>query len=164
MTSINVKIKSDEKDRPFTEMEYEFDMTRPAEPRNPESIVLSGSPFTKMGLNTLLTLAIQPDGSIAFRGWKEEKYCVAEYFSLDAIYSESFSPTQKQRDTMAGLFSGRIRWEGLRILIGMMPQKICPINIKAEEKRWGRKATIISSYTAPFVCYRPDDILWEENK
>lgn len=164
MKSINIRIKSDEENRPFTEMEYEFDMTRPVEPYQPVSIVLCGCPFARMGLYTMLTLAIQPDGSIAFRGWKEEKYCIAEYFSLGAFYSEAFSPTQSQRDTMAGLFSGRIRWEGLRILIGMMPQKICPIDIEAEEKRLGKKAIIFSSYTNPFVCYRPDDIIWEENK
>lgn len=80
MKSINVRIKSDEENRPFTEMEYEFDMTRPVEPYQPVSIVLCGCPFARMGLYTMLTLAIQPDGSIAFRGWKEEKYCIAEYF------------------------------------------------------------------------------------
>lgn len=164
MTSINVKIASDERNRPFTGMEYEFDMLRPPQPYQYGSIVLCGSPFTRMGLYTMLTLAIQPDGSIVFRGWKEVQYLASEYFGLGAYYSEAFTPTQNQRDTMDGLFSGRIRWEGLRILIGMMPQKICPINIEAEEKRWGKKANIFPSYTTPFVCYRPDDIRWTECK
>lgn len=58
MKSINIRIKSDEENRPFTEMEYEFDMTRPVEPYQPVSIVLCGCPFARMGLYTMLTLAI----------------------------------------------------------------------------------------------------------
>lgn len=164
MTSIVIEIKSSDMGKPFVENKYKFDITRPVEPRQTGSIIICGSPFARMGLYTMLTLAIQPDGSIVFQGWKEVKYGVSEYFTLGAYYSDAFSPTQNQRDTMDGLFSGRVRWEGLHILIGMMPQKICPINIKAEEKRWGRKATIFSSYTTPFICYRPDDIKWTKTE
>ena len=47
--------------------------------------------------------------------------------------------TQAQINTVNGLFSGRIRWEGLKLAIGASVQKICPIDVKMEEVRTGEK-------------------------
>ena len=42
-------------------------------------------------------------------------------------------------DTVSGLFSERILYEGLHIPIGATVQEICPINIKREEELIGKK-------------------------
>ena len=50
-----------------------------------------------------------------------------------------FTPTEAQADTVNGLFSGRIKFEGLKLAVGSTLQRICPIDLQREEKLIGEK-------------------------
>ena len=92
------------------------------------------------GLPLELEILITPDGKIIHRGYewgnsggKGNTYLhVAEHSEL--IWGK-VTPTPEMAETLAGLFSGRIKIDGIKIAVGASPQKICPIALEEEEKR-----------------------------
>lgn len=54
-------------------------------------------------------------------------------------FEKPFIPTEAQCNTVAGLFSGRIRFEGLKIAVGATVQALCPIDMDKEEERVGKR-------------------------
>ncbi|MFL1672505.1 hypothetical protein [Paenibacillus dendritiformis] len=123
----------------FEGEEYVIDLDRKFEGYEEGDIVISGNPFDCTGKFPLvLELGIRKNGSLIFRRWSFTGN--NSYFHVNKILlGDSFVPTEQQIDTVAGLFSGRIKFEGLRISVGASLQKICPIDIEKEEARSGKK-------------------------
>jgi hypothetical protein len=93
-----------------------------------------------------LEIAIRVDGSLIFRAWKFSgrwnnylhTHEIAEPDS-EKPFTVPFVPTEQQIDTVNGLFSGRIKFEGLKLAVGVTVQNICPIDVKREEELIGKK-------------------------
>lgn len=97
------------------------------------------NPFFEIPLK--LEIAIRKDGSIIFRSWKWADGNPYLHTNEQPVgeTSHPFIPTQEQIDTVSGLFSGRIKFEGLHLAIGATVQRICPVDVKKEEKLIGKK-------------------------
>lgn len=185
MTEAVLHIRSNSENAPFEGGEYTLDLTRRPEREKPDCIQMWGCPFAEIGIPFILGLSIDSNGKILFRGWEyhfrevgsitakiymaeEERISVCgKYFlptkPFEKYCFDTFQPTKEQAETIAGLFSGRIRWEGLRILIGGKLQQLCPIDIEAEAKRWHKKAKIRSSFPKGTNCFDPCcDVCWED--
>lgn len=130
----------------FDSENYTIDLRRKSEGREDGDLICYCNPFFDIPLK--LEIAIRKDGKIVFRKWEwVDKW----YWRLhtDEIseedrdewcgYKKPFIPTDEQCDTVNGLFSGRITFEGLRLTPDSSLQKICPIDIKKEEKMIGKK-------------------------
>lgn len=125
--------------------QYIVDLDRQFEGAEAGDIVCYVRPF--FGVNLLLELAIRADGSIAFREWDMHSDKGNNYVHTDALsekdakeankFYKAVVPTQEQIDTVNGLWSGRIRFEGLRLDVGNTLQRVCPIDVKKEEKLIG---------------------------
>lgn len=63
--------------------------------------------------------------------------CIAYLHSVSG--SKNVNVTPEMRATVAGIFSGRIKIEGMKIAVGASVQDICPIDVVAEEKRTGKE-------------------------
>lgn len=130
----------------FNGEQYVVDLSRKFEGYESGDLKCYCTPF--IGLPLRLEIAIRSNGEIIFRAWE---WCQAENYYLqtneisekdkkhDDTYKKPFIPTQEQIDTVNGLFSGRIRFEGLKLAPGASIQKICPINVKREEALIGKK-------------------------
>ena len=126
--------------------EYTVDLERKMDPYTPGDLICYVSPFA-LDFPLRLEIAIRADGSIAFRAWaftakangylhtteRPAKECEGE------AYATPFIPTAEQTDTVNGLFSGRIKFEGLKLAVGATVQRICPIDVKREEELVGHK-------------------------
>lgn len=125
---------------PFDGDQYVIELDRPFEGYEKGDIICEVEPFSGCGLLLTLELAIRRDGSIVFRKWTQKGtgngylHYMPSPFSTDPI-----KPTAEQIDTVNGLYSGRIRWEGLKLIPGATLQRICPIDIEREEKLTNRK-------------------------
>ena len=100
------------------------------------------------GIPLRLRLRILPDGTLAFFAWEWHRNPDANnpYLHTDVCtqgsfdYDAKFVPTSAQRETVEGLFSGRVKWEGLRLNPGRTLQRaVQGIDIQAEENRIGRQ-------------------------
>lgn len=87
------------------------------------------------GVPLQLEIAIRTNGDIIFRSWT---WC---YFGNSYLHTHEskFQATPAQIDTVSGLFSGRIKFDGLELPVGASVQKICPINMQREEELTGKK-------------------------
>lgn len=126
--------------------EYTIDLERKMDPYTPGDLICYISPFD-LDFPLRLEIAIRADGTLAFRSWEffhqHNSYLQTFEHSAaacegDAI-SSPFVPTAEQIDTVNGLFSGRIKYEGLELAVGVTVQRICPIDVKREEKLVGHK-------------------------
>lgn len=142
-----IAIKSDKSyklsDPRFFGNEYIVDTGRQFEGYKQGDLICYIYPFFDVPLR--LEIAIRADGSLAFRKWdwrlgdngylhtdeKPERLCKNSY-------EKPFVPTEAQIDTVNGLFSGRIRFEGLKLPVGGTVQDICPIDVKREEELIGK--------------------------
>lgn len=96
------------------------------------------APF--VGIPATLEIAIRKNGEIAFGSWAwnggGNDYLhtteVAAGREQNALQI-GFVPTQEQIDTVNGLFSGRIKFDGLKLKPGKTLLDICPIDINREE-------------------------------
>ena len=132
---------------PFNGDQYVIDLSRKFEGYEPGDLKCRCTPFIGMPLR--LEIAIRKNGKIIFRGWEwvqSENYYLQtteisekEFKENGREYPKPFIPTKEQIDTVNGLFSERITFEGLRLAPGTSLQKICPINVKREEKLIGQK-------------------------
>ena len=116
------------------ETEYTVDTRRKFEGYKSGDIICGITPF--FGIPLQLEIAIRDTGELIFRSWNWIK---GENGYLHLISYSGDQPTQNQFDTVAGLFSNRIPFEGLELPPGSTLQKLCPIDIEAEEKRIGKK-------------------------
>lgn len=114
--------------------EYCIDLSRPFCGYEEGDLIMRGTPFVPMPLE--LEIAIRKDGHLIFRAWQWVDG-TNPYFHAPSFLT-GFEPTETQRETVAGLFSGRIKFEGLKIAIGGTTQNICPIDLEAEEARIGK--------------------------
>lgn len=124
--------------------QYVIDLDRKFEGYEPGDLMCYCNPFIEIPLR--LEIAIRKNGELVFREWKwtDGGYC---YLQTDEIsekdnnkpWKTPFIPTKEQIDTVNGLFSGRIMFDGLKLAPGATLQKICPINVKREEQLIGEK-------------------------
>lgn len=130
----------------FDGEQYVVDLSRKFEGYEPGDLKCYCTPF--IGLPLRLEIAIRSNGKLIFRAWewsKSENY----YLQTDEIsekdkehedtWRKPFVPTKEQVDTVNGLFSGRITFDGLKLAPGASLQKICPINVQREEELIGKK-------------------------
>lgn len=131
----------------FEGEQYIVDLSRKFEGYEPGDLKCYCNPFIELPLK--LEIAIRKNGDIIFRAWEwtDKGYCYLqtdeisekEYEEKGKEYPKPFIPTKEQIDTVNGLFSGRIKFDGLKLAPGASLQKICPINVKREEKLIGEK-------------------------
>lgn len=129
----------------FEGEEYTVDLDRKIGEHTPGDLVCYVSPFG-YSLPLELRISIRADGSIAFRSWAFTKtanpYLQTMEKSAEALkgdlFSQPFTPTPEQIDTVNGLFSGRIKFEGLKLAVGQSVQLICPVDVRREEELTGR--------------------------
>lgn len=130
----------------FDGEEYVIDISaRPAK-YCPGDLICFASPWGYSDIPLTVTIAIRADGTIYNRGWKftgnKNPYLHTDEISAadaDKPFSTPFKATPEQIDTVNGLFSGRIRFEGLKLMVGQSVQKICPIDVSREEELLGGK-------------------------
>ena len=98
------------------------------------------APF--LGVPATLKIAIRKNGEIAFRSWSWNGGGTSYLHTTEVAAGreqdtrrKGFIPTQEQIDTVNGLFSGRIKFEGLKLRPGKTLLDICPLDIKREEER-----------------------------
>ena len=118
----------------FEDEEYCIDLNRSFGGYEAGDLIIRGTPFVPMPLE--LELAIRRDGCLIFRAWSWVEG-TNPYFHVPG-FSRDIHPTDAQRDTVAGLFSGRIKFDGLKLAIGGTLQDICPIDLATEEARIGK--------------------------
>ena len=124
---------------PFEGEKYDVDLSRKRE----VDYGLNGldcyvAPFC--GIPLTLWISIYKDGSIVFHSWDFSS--VGSYYLHTYEKPDGFHPyvaTKEQIDTVNGLFSGRIKFEGLKLAVGASVQKICPIDVAREEMLIGKK-------------------------
>ena len=144
---MKISVKKEEYgSNPFAGDEYVIDLGRRFEGYEPGDLVCRVDPFF-INLPLTLEIAIRRDGSFVFRSWKfhgrlgTPELQTSEKAEGDPeleSWETPFVATPEQIDTVSGLFSGRIRFEGLRLDPGVTVQKICPIDVKKEEERIGK--------------------------
>lgn len=134
-----VAIKKDLRpDWTFEGEEYVIDFDRKFEGYQSGDLICVTAPF--FGIPVTLEIAIRKNGEIAFRSWTwnggGNDYLhtteVAAGREQNALQI-GFVPTQEQIDTVNGLFSGRIKFDGLKLKPGKTLLDICPIDISHEE-------------------------------
>lgn len=119
----------------FEGAEYVIDTERRFGGYEKGDLICYTSPF--FGIPLTLEIAIRIDGSLVFRKWQwsdGENHYLHTHEKPD-----SFTATVEQCDTVNGLFSGRIKFEGLKLIVGATVQHICPIDIEREEELVGKK-------------------------
>lgn len=115
---------------------YEIDTNRKPDSKYEQGdIICDINPFFDIPLK--LEIAIRRDGTIIFRKWYwNMSFNGYLHFIGNDIDGK---PTPEQIDTVNGLFSKRIKFEGLSLIPGASLQDICPINIAEEERKIGEK-------------------------
>lgn len=122
------------------ESDYTIDIDRKFGGYQAGDLICYINPF--FGIPLKLEIAIRIDGSIIFRSWawtRGNGYLHTHEKPVGEETLNPFVPTQEQIDTVNGLFSGRIKFEGLALPVGATVQKICPIDVKREEELTGRR-------------------------
>lgn len=97
-----------------------------------------------LGVPLQLEMAIRKDGTLHFRAWTWVQECNSYLHTREVAQSENpfvrpFEATQEQRDTVAGLVSGRIKFEGLKLAVGKTVLDVTKPDFDAEEKRTGKQ-------------------------
>ena len=140
---------------PFEGDKYEVNLSREFGGYEPGDLICHINPFFNIPLN--LEIAIRQNGDLIFRSWNwdmngewniylhtdekgQAEWEAENRGKENAInISKPFIPTEEQIDTVNGLFSGRIKFEGLKLPVGATVQKICPIDVKREEMLLNKK-------------------------
>lgn len=87
------------------------------------SMLCRVTPWEGHGCPLTLDIAITPTGEILFRGWDWSGSGNAYLHK----YNDDIEITDDMCDTVAGLFSGRIKFEGIKIAVGKSLLELCPI-------------------------------------
>lgn len=105
-------------------------------------IICSECPF--FGIPLRLEIAIRKNGELVFRSWT---FILPDstgggngylHTQMSELEKSQFKATEEQINTVSGLFSGRIKFEGIKLSPGATLQAICPIDVAAEENRIGK--------------------------
>ena len=133
-----ISVKKDKCFAIFDEEEHIIDLNRSFDGYKQGDIIIYGTPFDCTGKFPLqLELGLRTDGSIAFRRWRFIKDSNS-YFQCSPSPHDA-PPTPEQMEVVNGLWSGRYKWEGLKISIGKSIRDLCPIDLKKEEALIGKK-------------------------
>lgn len=119
----------------FEGEQYIIDLDRRAEKYEVGDLICFVNPFA--GYPICLEIAISANGALKFRSWEFSEDGNQYLHTYET--PDKFKATQEQIDTVNGLFSGRIRFEGLKIAVGATVQSVCPIDVEKEEKLTGEK-------------------------
>ena len=127
------------------EINYTVDTSRPFGGYEPGDLICSCQPFH--GIPLALEIAIRKDGNLIFRAWRWVDWDgygnpylhTEEVAESDNPFVHPFVPTQEQSGTVAGLVSGRIKFDGLTIAVGKTVLDVTKPDFDAEEQRLGRK-------------------------
>lgn len=123
-------------DPPYRNEDYTVELDRKMDEYVPGDLICYTCPF--FGMPLVLEIAIRADGSIGFRSWSWDTSRGNAYLHTSETADKNsffcFKPTEQQIDTVNGLFSGRIKWDGLKLAPGATLQAICPINVEREEQ------------------------------
>ena len=84
-----------------------------------------------------LYIAIRANGDLIFRKWDWSEDRIRYLYTYEK--PDKFIPTQAQCETVNGLWSGRIKFEGLKLDVGETVQDICPINVEQEGQLLDKK-------------------------
>lgn len=122
-------------DHTFEGEQYIIDLDRRMEEYETGDLICFVNPF--FGYPIRLNVAISANGALKFRSWELSEDCNTYLHTYKT--RETFNATPEQIATVNGLFSGRIRFEGLKIAVGATVQKICPIDVEKEEKLTGKR-------------------------
>lgn len=95
------------------------------------------SPWGASGCPITLDICICPDGTILKRSWNWDGSLNPYLHTHSEL--EDIEVTNAMRDTVSGLFSGRILVDGVKIGVGVSVQNICPIDVEKEEQLTGNK-------------------------
>jgi hypothetical protein len=140
-----LKVVNDKKPgSPFEGEDYVVELDRSFGGYEADDLICKVAPF--FGVPLTLEIAIRKNGNLIFRKWDFSGTGNA-YLHTDEVaesdpensFIKPFTPTQEQIETVNGLFSERITFEGLRLSPGATLQHICPVDVRAEEKRIGKK-------------------------
>lgn len=124
----------------LTKGDYTIDTNRKFGGYQADDLICYVNPFFAIPLR--LEIAIRTDGSIIFRSWawgSGSNYLHTNEEPASETPLIPFVPTQAQIDTVNGLFSGRIKFDGVKLAVGASVQKICPIDVRREEELTGNK-------------------------
>jgi len=100
----------------------------------PGGMICDICPFFDVPLQ--LSICICPDGDILHRGWHWVNTRNPYLHTISE--KENVTVTKEMEKTIAGLFSGRIKFKNIKLAVGATVQEICPIDIKKEEQRTGQ--------------------------
>ncbi|WP_206459409.1 hypothetical protein [Anaerovorax sp. IOR16] len=82
-----------------------------------------------------LSICICPNGDILHRGWDWINISNWNSYLHTISKKNEVLVTEEMKNTVGGLFSGRIKFEGFKLAVGGTVQEICPIDIAEEEKK-----------------------------
>jgi hypothetical protein len=132
----------------FEGAEYVIDLNKPFGGYEAGDLICYTVPWNEK-IPLRLEIAIRTNGDLVFRSWdwsgNGNPYLHTDEIEQDdpvlkdKPYLKPFIPTKEQIDTVNGLFSGRLKFEGLTLYPGASLQKICPIDVKKEEELIGGK-------------------------
>lgn len=134
-----------ENSAPFEGDKYEIDTNRAFGGYKKGDLICHCNPFLDVPLK--LELAINPNGDLSFRKWEWTDKPNNQYLHTFET-PQKFTPTAEQCDTVSGLWSGRIKFEGLTIAVGGTVQDICPVNHEREEQLLNQKIFLNASFSA----------------
>ena len=124
--------------------DYTVNFTREFEGYKAGDIICGVRPFHSIPLT--LFIAIRRTGEIIFRDWSWTSENSNNYLHVCGgydgvnLYRERYGDsTPEQRDTVSGLFSGRIKFDGLKLAVGATLQHLCPVDVKREEELTNKK-------------------------
>lgn len=124
--------------------DYTVDFTRDFEGYKAGDILCGVKPFPSVPLT--LHIAIRRTGELIFRNWSWTSEDSNGYLHVCGgydgvkLYRERYGDsTPEQRDTVSGLFSGRIKFDGLKLAVGATLQELCPVDVKREEELTQKK-------------------------
>ena len=115
---------------------YEVDFGRTERPRESGELTMVNTPF--FGVKIELCLSIRPNGDIKFNRWRFVDY-ENQYLHVVHGTENDVKPTAAMQESLSGLLSGRLNFEGIHLPVGGTPQDICNIDISKEEKLTGKK-------------------------
>ena len=131
-----IKVRRNELD-PFEADEYEIDLDYMNFNRDMRGCIRAQcAPI--FGLPITLNVDICPDGHVEVCNWCFDGN-TNRYLHVSSIWKD-VKPTEAQRETVLGIFSGRVRVEGLKLAVGKSLQDLCDItaaDLQAESNRVG---------------------------
>lgn len=150
---MKIGIKADDFDRrhglgPFEGDEYVIDFCRKREgDYDRGSIRCIIAPWMLVEPNMTLTFDIRRDGSMQFFSWEyvnreANNYLHADWLTQYDHKNGRLVATPAQKETVLGLWSGRLRFEGLKLPVGRTLMEVAGLlreDFAAEEARCGHK-------------------------